>query len=200
VKPNQKPFIDAILNYPGHIIAAMRSKTEWVTGGGKNGRPVHEKPGPAPGQGKGVEYEFDLLVELNQRHEGIVTKDRTGIDRPGEEFGVSLYDRLNGGNAAAPATPARENPPSVKAAKTDTGAKPETGTPAPPRGNTLKEQGDTVMREIGKIITTAAREGAPYFTGDEKEEARQIIRETRLDDVRASEQNPNCRRMQAVRQ
>jgi hypothetical protein len=188
VNPKQKRFIDAILNYPGHIIATMRSKTEWVIGEGKNGKTAPEKLGLAPEQGKGIEYEFDLLVELNQRHEGIVTKDRTGkfqdetIDKPGEEFGVSLYDWLNGGNAAAPATPAREKPPSVKAAKTDTGAKPETGTPAPPRGNTLKEQGDTVMREIGKIITTAAKEGAPYFTEDEKEEARQIIRETRLDE------------------
>jgi len=45
----------------------------------------------------------------------------------------------------------------------------------------MKEQGDGIIKEIGTIIT-AAKNGDPYFTEDEKEGARQIIRETKLDE------------------
>ena len=38
VSPKQKKLIDAILNFPGHIIATMRSKTEWVISENRNGR------------------------------------------------------------------------------------------------------------------------------------------------------------------
>jgi hypothetical protein len=185
VNPKQKRFIDAILSYPGHVIATMRSKTEWVIGEGRNGKSAPEKLGLAPEQGKGIEYEFDLLVELNQRHEAVVTKDRTGkfqdetIEKPGEEFGVALYDWLASGNAEKSATRADKEPgkPQKPAA-----AKPKAGKPAaPPKGQSLKEQGDGVIKEIGGIIT-AAKGGSPYFTDNEKEEARQIIRDTRLDE------------------
>jgi hypothetical protein len=209
VNPKQKRFIDAILNFPGHIIATMRSKTEWVIGEGKGGRVAPEKMGLAPEQGKGIEYEFDLLIELNQHHQAAVTKDRTGkfqdetIDKPGEAFGVALYDWLIRGTAvsapetkaaktskaeagdtdAAPSAkpPAKEEKPSAKAAKADAESKPKSETPALPQGNTLKDQGDRVILEIGEVIT-AAHEGLPYFTEDEKEEARQIIKETRLNE------------------
>ncbi|MDR2785231.1 MAG: ATP-binding protein [Treponema sp.] len=186
VGPKQKRFIDAILNYPGHIIATMRSKTEWVIGEGRNGKTAPEKLGLAPEQGKGIEYEFDLLLEMNQNHHALVTKDRTGkfqdetIEKPGEEFGVALYDWLSTGKAETPATPAQVAETPAKPQKAAS-AKPEPEQPAS-KGNTLKEQGDGVIQEIGKIITAAAKEGAPYFTEDEKEEARQIIRETRLDE------------------
>jgi len=96
--PKQKKFIDAILNFPGHIIDTMRSKTEWVIGEKKDGKTAIEKVGLQPEQGKGLEYEFDLLMEMNQSHHATITKDRTGkfqdvvIEKPGEDFGVSLYE------------------------------------------------------------------------------------------------------------
>jgi hypothetical protein len=109
VGPKQKRLVEAILNYPGHVIATMRSKTEWVIGQGKNGKSAPEKLGLAPEQGKGIEYEFDLLVEMNQEHQAIITKDRTGqfqdkiLDKPGEDFGVDLYNWLSAGSAPPPA-------------------------------------------------------------------------------------------------
>jgi hypothetical protein len=48
VNPKQKRLVDAILNYPGHIITTMRSKTEWVIGEGKGGKIMPEKMGLAP--------------------------------------------------------------------------------------------------------------------------------------------------------
>jgi hypothetical protein len=178
VNPKQKWFIDAILTFPGHIIATMRSKTEWVIGEGKNGRSASEKLGLAPEQGKGIEYEFDLLMELDQNHQAVVSKDRTGkfqdevIDRPGEDFGIALYEWLTGGKA--------ELPPLVSVNVPAAGTKPTPANSPASGEQSLKERGEGLIREIGNIITAASGKSA-CFTEDEKEEARQIIRETRLD-------------------
>ena len=187
VGPKQKRLVEAILNYPGHIITTMRSKTEWVIGEGKNGKTAPEKLGLAPEQGKGIEYEFDLLVEINQQHIATVTKDRTGkfqdetIDKPGEDFGIALFEWLMDSKAEPPVMPVEE--PSVKTQKdTATPIKPKTEKSASyPINSSLKEQSDGVIKEIGVIITTV-RDGVAYFSEDEMNEARQIIRGTKLDE------------------
>ena len=190
LNPKQERFKDAILNYPGHIIATMRSKTEWVIGTGKDGKMAPEKLGLAPVQGKEIEYEFDLLVELSQHHLATVTKDRTGkfqdetIEKPGEEFGVALYDWLASGKAVITKNSAETKQPAEKTLpKTEKPAATETKTKPEKSGKILsfKEQGSGLMKEIGNIIT-AAKDGQPYFNEEEKEGARQIIRDTKLDE------------------
>jgi hypothetical protein len=166
VTPKQKRLVDAILNFPGHLICTMRSKTEWVIGQNKMGKNVPEKLGLAPEQGKGIEYEFDLLVELNQRHQGTITKDRTSrfqdktIEQPGEDFGIALYDWLAGGTAEG------------KPYSSWTAQAPQT-TAANPN---LELVGKTVIQEIGKIITAVSPDGQPYFSEAEKDEGRQLIK------------------------
>ena len=105
--PKQRQLIDSILDFPGHVIATMRSKTEWTTE--KDSRTGKDRPvrvGLAPEQGKGIEYEFDLLLELSVDHVVNVIKDRTGkfqdrkIEKPGHEFGGELMAWLQ--NAALP--------------------------------------------------------------------------------------------------
>jgi len=186
VNPKQKRFIDVILNYPGHIIVTMRSKTEWVISQGKDGKIAPEKLGLAPEQGKGIEYEFDLLVEMDQSHQAKVTKDRTGkfqdetIDKPGEEFGIALYEWLASGADAAQTVTIVET--SVKPqTSTSAAVKPLNNKPAALDISIVKEQGKAIVEEIGTIITTA-NNGASYFTEDEKNEARQIIQSVTLDE------------------
>jgi hypothetical protein len=187
VSPKQKAFVEAILNFPGHIIATMRSKTEWCIGTGKGGKMSPEKVGLAPEQGKGIEYEFDMLVELNQQHQGTVTKDRTGkfqdemIDKPDELFGAALYDWLSTGTAEAqqaagtpPSDPAVEN---QKTEKSKTEAQNQIGG----KEADLKTEGDSIISEISTVITAASGNGAAYFTEAEKSDARQIIKATKID-------------------
>jgi hypothetical protein len=98
--PRQRSLIDSILSFPGHVIATMRSRTEWTVESDSNGRQRPVRVGLSPEQGKGIEYEFDILLEINSNHIAQVIKDRSGqfqdltIDKPGEDFGHELAQWL----------------------------------------------------------------------------------------------------------
>lgn len=102
-RPSQRQLVNTILASPLHIIATMRSKTEW-TQEMVNGKMKPVKVGLAPEQDKGIEYEFDMLMELSIAHMGTVSKDRTGkfqdkiLDMPGEGFGKELVAWLSDGD------------------------------------------------------------------------------------------------------
>lgn len=105
--PKQKRLVRSILGFPGHIIATMRSKTEWTTVD-RNGKKTPERVGLAPEQGKGIEYEFDMLMEISTDHIVNVIKDRTGkfqdklVDKPGAKFGTEIAAWLNEGAEPEP--------------------------------------------------------------------------------------------------
>lgn len=107
--PKQRKLIDAILSYPGHVIATMRSKTEWVQEKDeKTGRTKPVRVGLSPEQGKSIEYEFDMLFEINAEHYCTVIKDRTGkfqdkiINKPDESFGEEIKQWLCTGKVPDP--------------------------------------------------------------------------------------------------
>lgn len=102
--PKQNQLIDTLLSFPGHIIATMRTDTEWATEKDeRTGKMRPIKLGLKPRQGKHIEYEFDMLMELSPEHIATITKDRTGkfqdepIEKPDEEFGKKLAAWLNDG-------------------------------------------------------------------------------------------------------
>lgn len=101
--PKQMSLVNALLDFPGHIIATMRVETNWTTTINDKGKVVPVRVGEAPKQGKGIEYEFDMLMQLSPEHDGLVLKDRTGkyqdevISMPDEEFGIALGEWLKDG-------------------------------------------------------------------------------------------------------
>lgn len=102
--PKQRKLIDAILSFPGHIIATMRSKTEWqVETDSQSGKMKPRRMGLKPEQGKSIEFEFDMLLDMTSEHYGTVIKDRTGkfqdaiLEKPGVEFGKQLAAWLSEG-------------------------------------------------------------------------------------------------------
>ena len=117
--PLQKKLVNAILDFPGHVLATIRSKTEWTTVEDGRGKKVPQRIGMAPEQGKGIEYEFDLLLEISTEHIANVIKDRTGrfqdrlIDKPDEDFGRQLALWLADG------APVEVSPPPPAAASLD---------------------------------------------------------------------------------
>jgi hypothetical protein len=94
--PKQKKMIQAILSYPGHVICTMRSDTAWDQEKDDRGKVKPVKVGLKPRGGKGIEYEFDMLMEMNVEHYATVTKDRTSkyqdkiMEKPAQESGQAL--------------------------------------------------------------------------------------------------------------
>lgn len=74
----QTELINAILSFPGHVIATMRVETNWTTTVNDKGKMVPVRIGEAPKQGKQIEFEFDMLIQVSQDHQAVVLKDRTG--------------------------------------------------------------------------------------------------------------------------
>jgi hypothetical protein len=116
VTPTHNALVEAMLSYPGHLIVTMRAKTDYVMeeyttqGGKKATRPV--KVGLAPIQRDGVEYEFDVVADMNLENDLVVTKSRCPelsgqiLSKPGKLFADTLSHWLNTGtpNSVIPKT------------------------------------------------------------------------------------------------
>ena len=107
VTPIHNALIDAILRSNCHIITTMRSKTEYLVEKDQNGKSVPRKIGLAPVQRDGVEYEMDIVGELDLDNVLTVTKSRcpelsrTVTRRPAAEFGKAPGAWLSDGAGTA---------------------------------------------------------------------------------------------------
>lgn len=95
ITPLHNLLINAMLMSCCHIIATMRSKTDYSN---DNGRPI--KVGLAPIQRDGTDYEFTTVLDIAQNHMATVSKDRTGLFRDTPfiitpKIGERLLDWLN---------------------------------------------------------------------------------------------------------
>lgn len=80
VTPQHNRFVDTMLQTDMHIIATMRSKTEYVQEKDPNtGKTVVRKVGLNPIQKDGMEFEFTVFLEIDAEHNAFGSKDRTGI-------------------------------------------------------------------------------------------------------------------------
>lgn len=124
-RPAEKAMLDAMLQFPGHVIATMRVKTEWEIVE-ERGKKTPRKVGLKPEQKAGIEYEFTVFGDLDYEHTMIVSKSRCYaiadkvIQRPGRQLAEVLLAWLNEGEAAPP--PPREQqraqPPTTPPAPT----------------------------------------------------------------------------------
>ena len=101
--PKQRQFIKSLLNFNGHLIVTMRSETTWEVQENDKGKKVPVRIGTAPKQGKSIEYEFDMLININQDHSAYVLKDRSAnyqdacIEIIDEKLGRNLKQWLSEG-------------------------------------------------------------------------------------------------------
>ncbi len=68
VTPVQNRMMEAIIRSPCHIIATLRTKTEWLYTTDEKGKSVPQKVGTSPIQRPGIGYEFDILGSMDQDH------------------------------------------------------------------------------------------------------------------------------------
>ena len=97
-----KGILNALLQSDIHLIACMRSKTEYVLEPNEKGKQVPKKIGLAPIMRDGVEYEFTVVFNLDFAHQAMADKDRTGlfadkIFRITEDTGKTIIQWLQGG-------------------------------------------------------------------------------------------------------
>lgn len=103
VRPFERQIISALLGYPGHVIVTMRTKTEWVIEDDERGRKTPRKVGTRPEQRDGIEYEFDIVGDLDQDNTLVITKSRcfelsgAVIRKPDAELGKQIAQWLDDG-------------------------------------------------------------------------------------------------------
>ena len=113
VKPIEAALIEAVTGARIHVIATMRSKTEYVVEKDeRSGKSAPRKVGLAPVQRDGMEYEFDVFGELDQENTLLIQKTRcpalTGavISKPGKALAETLRAWLAGAPTKTPEPPA----------------------------------------------------------------------------------------------
>jgi hypothetical protein len=100
-------FIESMLATPYHLIVTMRSKMEHVLQD-DGGKKTVKKMGMEPVQSDGMEYEFDIVADMNLDHELVVSKTRYFeladlVERkPGRKFAQKLLDLASSGTVMKP--------------------------------------------------------------------------------------------------
>ncbi|MEV7011768.1 hypothetical protein [Streptosporangium sp. NPDC051022] len=106
-RPYEQAMMDALLDYPGHIIATLRVRSEIAVGADDTGRPSPWKVALKPDHRDGLEYDFQVAASLGL--DGALTITSTCVEdvldlqlgavhaKPGEEFGQQLAAWLGQG-------------------------------------------------------------------------------------------------------
>ena len=104
----QNHLIDTILAAPCHVICTMRSKTEYIIETGLDGKSSPRKVGMAPVQRDGMEYELDIVGDMDERNTMVVRKSRAVvlngqvIAQPGAALADTIAEWLSSGTADRP--------------------------------------------------------------------------------------------------
>jgi hypothetical protein len=106
-KPEERALWEALLHAKLHLICTFRVKTEWVTEKDpRTGKSAPRKVGLKAEQRDGLEYEFDVVCDLDTEHNGIVSKSRCSAiadkcyPHPGRNMAEPLARWLDAGTEA----------------------------------------------------------------------------------------------------
>ena len=109
VTPMHNKLVESILTFPGHVICTMRSRMAYESEKDSNGRTIIRKVGMAPVQREGMEYEFDVVVDLSLEGNVNISKtrcsdltDKMFTRRDVPAIGKTLKAWLEGGVEAKP--------------------------------------------------------------------------------------------------
>lgn len=101
--PVHNKLIESILEFPGHVIVTFRAKMEYTQYKDDNGKNKVEKLGLGAVQRDDVEYEFDVVMLMDQFNTAQVTKTRYAflngqtIQKPGKALADDLLYWLGQG-------------------------------------------------------------------------------------------------------
>lgn len=111
VTPMHNRMVDAILQSPCHVITTMRSRQDYVQDTNEFGKVVGiRRVGMAPIQRPNMEFEFDIVCDMDWSHFLTVAKSRCSsvadqkVEKPGPWFLQPVISWLQSG-APSPVTP-----------------------------------------------------------------------------------------------
>ena len=141
VTPKHNQLVDAMLQSPCHIIATMRAKTAYeMEKDERTGKVKPVKVGLAPVQREGMDYEFTVVLEIDQqKHMAVASKDRTSlfdgdVFKLSKETGEKLKNWLESG---------------LPAEAMNKSAKPQQSAPLSPQEQAIKTLKNLLVREEG---------------------------------------------------
>lgn len=171
VTPLHREMVDAILQSKAHIVATMRSKTEYAIERSTNGKTNIRKVGMAPIQRAGMEYEFTVVANMDADNRIVISKSRfaplqSKVQlKPDVSFFKPFVDWLNSGDAdvEAPKPTQKQAPkqaPQRPSAKQDAPMTPNEIAAAvqdtrPTRDQILAELPSLTVEEACKAKTSA---------------------------------------------
>jgi hypothetical protein len=199
VTPLHIDLIETMLGSNLHLIVTMRSKMEYVLETDSRGKQVPRKVGLQPIQRDGMEYEFDVVADLDADNTLSVSKSRCPalhagrFPRPGADFAAPLIEWLSDGvevgSGSREAQTANDSPSDVEVVTPTSGGEPESPTPVPPTapGTRVVEERANLMRRIHALanelgidhdtLSTRAREkyGVESMSDLPPRELREIV-------------------------
>lgn len=112
VTPQHNALVEGLLAAPMHLIVTMRAKTEYaLEKDEKTHKTEVRKIGLAPIQRDGIEYEFDVVGDIDLDHVLVISKTRCPsldgaiIPKPGEELATTIREWLSGAPKPTPPAP-----------------------------------------------------------------------------------------------
>jgi hypothetical protein len=166
VTPHHNAFVDAMVWCKSHLVVTMRSKTEYVVQADAKGKMAPKKVGTAPIQRDGLEYEFDIVGDMDIDHNLVITKTRCPavdgvvVNKPGHELAQTILDWLTEG------TPPAEKPTEPKATE-----EPRESPETKPETKPIKKESTKVESGAGpqamklKLIAAAGMKENAGWTG-----------------------------------
>lgn len=120
VTPEQRNMMTTLTDNRANLVATMRVKTEYDLVE-KNGKQVRQKVGLKVDQRDNTEYEFDMVLRLDQDHRASVEKvrgctimDGKHVAQPGPTFFQPLFDWWKSAPEAPAVQPASKQPEPTK--------------------------------------------------------------------------------------
>ncbi|MCX7903247.1 MAG: ATP-binding protein [Caloramator sp.] len=103
VTPLHNKLVEAIITSPCHVIATMRAKIQYIQTQDDKGKTIIKKVGLEPIQRDGMEYEFDIVADMDIDHNLIISKTRCDvldgliINKPNKDLAETINAWLTDG-------------------------------------------------------------------------------------------------------
>jgi energy-coupling factor transporter ATP-binding protein EcfA2 len=159
VTPLHNQLVDAIVQADLHVIATMRAKMEYMQTKDGDGKAIVQKVGMAAIQREGLEYEFDIVADMDLQNNAVISKTRCPelvgamVNKPGAELAGIIREWLGGAPASEKPAPVTYKP----------GQKDE---PPIDEAQALYREKATALFRAGKITEQQGRDYVKAAGGD----------------------------------